>query len=210
MKKFIKKTLIVATAAFIVFISLNNASSAQYLQNRYYNGADEEENYQDKYETIKFPKGTMIKGVLQHKISSAINNINDTVELMVMLGMQINGLSCVPKGTKILGNISKIGKPEIGKNASIQIIFNTIRISGKKDIKILGYIYTPEGYSTLGGELTDRVKTKTIVHKIQGIGGVLELIPDGPRKMGKDVEYYPGTEFLIVLEKDLTLKILKE
>lgn len=166
--------------------------------------------YKDTYQTIVLQRGTMIKVILQHSLSSKSNNINDKVETIVSMDMQKDGITCIPKGTRIIGYISKISKPIVGKNASIQIIFNTLKIPSQKNISMLGYIWTEEGYSTLGGELTDQTHFKKVVFKIEGIGHVADLVPTGVRQMGSQTDIPAGKDLIIVLEKNIVLKVLKE
>jgi len=206
------KIPLLSLLSFILISTLfsNSIASAQYLFDKQYQNKNISRPTKDIYQTILIQKGTILKGVLQHKISSRINNVNDRVETMIMSDMQKDGVNCIPKGTKILGNISRITKPLEGENASIQIIFNTLKIPDQDNINMMAYIWTPGGYSTLGGELTEKTGYKRIVHNLQGIGGVVQLVPSGPRSMGTEREFQPGTELVIVLERDIILKILKE
>lgn len=186
------------SALFCLCIFVNRADSQSYYDDR---------NSPENYSTVILPQGTLLKTILQHKIGSGLNNLDDTVETMIMMDLNYNNSILIPRGSKLIGRITKISKPEVGKNATIQIVFHKLKIVDGTTYEILGRIWTPDGYSTLGGELTDRVSVRRIAHYIEGIGGIIQLVPDGPRKIGSEVEYLPGTEFVIVMDKRLKLKV---
>jgi len=159
---------------------------------------------------VNFPAGTMFKGILPHNLSTAYNNVNDKVELIIPVDIQIGDVICIPKDSKLIGSIIRLGRAQQGKNGFFEIVFNSLKLPDNQELNILAHVWTKDGTGVFGGEFTDRVGYKKVPHSILGIGSVVQLIPDGPRKMGKDTEILTGSEWILVLDKELKINIIKD
>ncbi|MDD3013860.1 MAG: hypothetical protein PHC34_09180 [Candidatus Gastranaerophilales bacterium] len=164
----------------------------------------------DNQNVVTFYEGTLFKAILQQKISTGINNICDKVELITPADINLGETVCMPKDSKFIGKIVKLGKPEIGTNGYFQILFDTLRLPDGQNISIMARVWTKKNDYTIGGEATARSGFRPIVHNVQGMGSYIQQLPAGSREMGKDSELLPGSEVLIVLDKQLSFSVFKD
>jgi len=159
---------------------------------------------------ITFYPGTLFKAILQQRISTEVNNVGDKVKLITPTDINLGENVCIPQDSKFFGRIVKLERPKIGSNGSFQIIFDTLSLPEGQNIKIMASVWTKKGDGTVGGEATKRSMFRPVVHSVDEIGRYVQQLPAGPREMGKDTELLPGTEVLIVLDKQLVLSVPKE
>ena len=164
----------------------------------------------DNQNIVTFYPGALFKAILQQKISTGVNTFGDKVELINPTDISLGEIVCIPKDSKFIGKIVKLEKPVIGSNGSFQILFDKLRLPEGQEFNIFARVWTKKGDGKIGGELTARTGFRPIVHDIQGIGSYIQLRQAGPREMGKDSELLPGSEVLIVLDKQLVFSILKD
>jgi len=160
--------------------------------------------------TINFYAGTLFKAVLQQKISTGVNNVGDRVEFITPADISLGETVCLPEGSRFIGKIVRLGKPTVGSNGYIQMIFDILRLPDGQDISIFASIWSKKGEGIFGGEPSLKTGYRPVVTDLQGIGSFIHMIPAGPREMGKDSELLPGSEVIIVLDKNLTFNIFKE
>jgi len=165
---------------------------------------------QDNSVLVSFPVGTMFKGILQYNASTKSNNVGDIIELILPADILVGDAICIPKNSKLIGDIIRLGRAQQGKNGFIEVVFNRLQFPDDQEISILAHVWTKDGTGILGGELTERIGYKKVSHSIWGIGSVAQLIPDGPRQMGKETEILTGSEWILVLDKELKLNIIKD
>ncbi|MFH0702973.1 MAG: hypothetical protein V2B14_05490 [bacterium] len=159
---------------------------------------------------VNFPAGTIFKAILQYKISTELNNPEDKVYLIVPDDINIGKIICIPKNSKFIGKIIDLKKAQIGQNGYFNIVIETLQFPNDKEISILGHIWTKENTGKIGGEFTERTKYRKVPYYIEGIGIIVQLVPDGPRQMGKETQQLSGSEWIIVLDKELNLDIAKD
>ena len=138
------------------------------------------------------------------------NLAGDEVNLILPTDLYLQNTVCIPKNTIFTGKIVKLQKAKIGNNGGFQVIFHTLTLPEGQKVNVMGHIWSKEGNGLIGGESTQRTSIKNVPHYIQGISPFLQKIPDGPRAMGKETEITAGTEWIIVLDRDIELMIEKE
>lgn len=167
--------------------------------------ANEYSENSDNIVSVKFPAGTMFKAILQDNISTSENNAGDEVSLIVPSDLMLGDTLCIPENSKFIGRIRRIEKAQQGRNGLIEVIFETLKFAEGQEISILAHVWTKDKTGILGGELTDHSRYKRVPVSIEGIGNIAQMVPDGPRIMGKETEILVGSEWIIVLDKDLNV-----
>ena len=159
---------------------------------------------------VTIPAGSLFEALFMYQISSEYNNVGDGVELIMPSALKYGDLTLIEKDTKFVGKIIKLQRAIIGQNGYVQILFDEIVFPDGKSGKILAHVWTKENTGIIGGDLTQHTKYKKMPHYIQGIGGVAQLIPVGPRVMGTETYILSGAQFRLVLDEDLSLVLPKE
>jgi len=161
------------------------------------------------YYYVNFPPGTIFRGLLQSGISSVSSNVGDEFDLIIPADIQIGEVVCIPQDSKFIGSIVRMGRAQAGKNGFMQISIESLKLPDGQEISILGHLWTKNALSTIGGELTEREGYRKMQQSIEGVGDVAQLIPYGPRVMGKDTEVLPGSEWVLVLDRNLKVLVEK-
>ena len=196
---FMKKLFIIFLTSIILLLNFGVKTNSATL--------DESENAY----SITLPAGTMLKIMLQQRISSEINNVGDNVEFIIQNDYNFQGVDFIPKNTKIIGKIIKLERAKFGQNGFFQILlYKLIQPDYNEEYNILAHIWTKNMDGLIGGELTRRAGFKKVPHLIQGLGGIVQTVPDGPRLMGKEKELLPGAEVITVLDRGLKIVIPKD
>ena len=165
---------------------------------------------EDSY-SITLPAGSMLKIMLQQRISSEINNVGDIIEFIIQNDYNFQGVNFIPKNTKIIGKIIKLERAKSGQNGLFEILlYKMTEPNYNEEYSILGHIWTKSQDGIIGGEVTQRAGFKKTPHYVKGIGGIVQLIPDGPRLMGKEKELLPGVEVITVLDRSLKIVVPKD
>ena len=164
---------------------------------------------QDTY-TVSFPAGTLFKGILENSISTEICNTGDLFIITIPADIQIGDVNCIPKNSKLVGRIVRLGRAQAGRNGFMEVIIETLKFPDDQEVGMLAHIWTKDGTGNIGGEFTERSKYRKMKQSIEGIGDVAQLIPYGPRVMGKDTEALVGSEWIAVLDRELRLIIEKD
>lgn len=181
--------------ALVVIFSLNSAGFAQMFSF--------EKNPNIKSAT--FTAGTLFKGVLQNKISSADSNIGDKVYVLIPFNVKIGEVTCIPKRSMVTGQIIQAQKAQQGKNGFIQIKFDSIQFPDGWGTQLSGHVWNGGGNGIIGGETTKRIDYRKTPHYIANVGAVVQLVETGKRAMGQEKSLPIGTELIIVLDNDLNV-----
>lgn len=164
---------------------------------------------ESKEHTAVFPRGTMIKAVLQNTISTKINNVGDAAVFIVDSDLLIGNAICIPEGSYLYGKVLRIEKAKKGRDGLIQIIIYKIMFPDGWQTQMSGRIWTRDGTGIMGGNTTKRVEYKKIPHYIDRIGPVAQLVKTGERKMGQERAMPAGKNYIIVLNQDLKVNYLE-
>ena len=175
---------------FLVF-SLNSAGLCQ---NNPHSGA------------AVFPAGTLLKGVLQNRLSSLNSKIGDKVYLLIPFDVKIGEITYIPKKSLLIGQVLQTQKAREGKNGFVQINFEYLELPDGWGTDISAHVWSFDGRGIIGGEITRRVSYRKIPHYTETTGVIVQLIESGSRAMGKEKVISAGTEFIIVLDNDLAIK----
>lgn len=153
--------------------------------------------------TATFPAGTLFKGVLQNRLSSAKSKVGDKVYLILPFDVKIGEITCIPAKSLVVGQVIDAQKAKEGRNGSIQVKFEKIMFPDGWTTKLAARLWDRTGQGIIGGEVTHRAAYKKVPHYMEDIGTVAQLVETGPRTMGREKVINPGTEFIIVLDDDL-------
>ncbi|MDD3149673.1 MAG: hypothetical protein PHV68_02470 [Candidatus Gastranaerophilales bacterium] len=156
---------------------------------------------QDKIVELK--QGTYLKGILMQNISTASNKEGDIVELINPANIFFDNIA-ISENTIYKGVIAKLEKPKLGQDGYFYINIDEIIFPDNSSFSIDAYLWTKKE-GGFGGDFTKRTEIKKMHHRIQGIGLIAQIIPTGPRSMGKDFEIKAGEEFVIVIKHNTEL-----
>lgn len=162
----------------------------------------------DSYE-VTILQGTFIKAVLLQKLSSAINNVGDSVQLIVQTDFLINDVNAIPQSTVFSGEIVRLERAKLGQNGLMQILIKQIEFPDGRKCPMVAHLYTKYDDGIIGGELTKRAGYRKVPHYVEGLEDYVQFIPSGPRQQGNDTVMLPGSEWLISLDSKLRYSMEK-
>lgn len=162
------------------------------------------------YYISTFPSGTYLRGILREGISTGVNQAGDQVTLILSSNMFLQDVLCIPKDTLIVGKIVRLQRAKMGTNGLMQIVFNELILPTGQKIPMLGHVWSKNDEGMLGGDASDRTSFRSIPSDIEGIPIFVRTVPYGPRSMGKETEFPSSTEWIIVLDREITITVEKE
>jgi hypothetical protein len=159
------------------------------------------------YKTSKIPSGLFIKCILLREISSEVNKEGDIVTLQNPVDICVEGKILIPKNTIFTGRISQLSKAVEGQNGWFRFNIEKAIFPNENNSEIHGelcaHMLTTHPDGIIGGEFSPRTKYRKVVHRSKGFkSGVAQLLPDGPRILGKETKLKAGTDIMIQLDKD--------
>ncbi len=158
--------------------------------------------------TAIFPAGALFKGIIQNEVSSDSSHVGDKVYLLIPFDIKIGKITCIPKKSVVAGEVIRVEKAQQGRNGLLQIKFDYIKFSDGWGTKLTAHIWNHQGDGVIGGEPTRKNDYKKVVHYIEDIGAVVQLVETGSRIMGKEKFIKVGTEIIIVLDNNLEVRYL--
>lgn len=159
------------------------------------------------YQYFTIQKGTFFKGLLQQEVSTSTHVEGDSVRLINQFDVILRDTLIIPKDALFLGFISKLQEPIEGRDALMTIKVNKILYPSGHSLEINAHIWSDKD-DILGGDITPRSSYKKMPHHSEGYrNGILQILPDGPRMMGKDLIFDVGKELIIQLDEDLNIKL---
>lgn len=197
-----KKVSIISLVVLIVvsFIAINLHKQAL---------AAQVEEFKDYY-SVTFPAGSYFYVILQQPIDSSINQVDDLVETVFTSNYYIDELLVIPEGSKAIGRIVYIERAHMGRNALVNIQFmSIIGANNTWETAVNASIVDKNSDGSIGGNLTERTKTKLIAHHVEFIGTYDQGVPTGPRAMGREIYIPPGERWVITLNQPASFMIPK-
>ncbi len=185
------KLILIAICAFFTF---NSGANCQTFS------------FDTESEIITLPAGTLIRAESYKEISSKKNRIGDDVVFIVTSKLSVDKNLAIPKDSLLQGKIVQLERAQQGRDGYFQIIFDRIIFPDGWKSDIMAKIWTKRGTGIIGGNLTKGRDYKKSPHYIENIGPVAQLVKTGPKAMGEEKTLPRGSEFVIVLEKDLHIK----
>ena len=158
--------------------------------------------------------GTELQVALDTAVSSATSKVGDSVRAHVTQPLVIVGATAIPEGSSVVGTVTEaVPVKKIGGAASVGVRFDAVELPGQTvviDASIQQKAKSETGKdagtiagATVGGAILGRVlskhdKTKgTIIGAV--VGGAAGTGAAVATK-GKEVEFAPGTPFVLKLE----------
>jgi len=158
--------------------------------------------------------GTELQVALDTAVSSATSKVGDSVRAHVTQPLVIDGATAIPEGSSVVGTVTEaVPVKKIGGAASVGVRFDAVELPGQTvviDASIQQKAKSETGKdagtiagATVGGAILGRVlskhdKTKgTIIGAV--VGGAAGTGAAVATK-GKEVEFAPGTPFVLKLE----------
>ena len=151
------------------------------------------------------PKKTFFRGFIAQTISSEFNNSGDIVKVLITADFTINDTVILPKNSLFIGEIKNLEKAQQGMDGHFEIPINTVVFPNGKKYVAKGYIVSAKNKRIFGGNFSKRSGHKTVLHRSECFGpkGVLQLMQNGPRKIGEETKIKMGEMVTIVLEEDI-------
>jgi len=158
--------------------------------------------------------GTELQVALDTAVSSATSKVGDSVRAHLTQPLVIDGATAIPEGSSVVGTVTEaVPVKKIGGAASVGVRFDAVELPGQTvviDASIQQKAKSETGKdagtiagATVGGAILGRVlskhdKTKgTIIGAV--VGGAAGTGAAVATK-GKEVEFAPGTPFVLKLE----------
>ncbi|HSA07003.1 MAG TPA: hypothetical protein P5556_07465 [Candidatus Gastranaerophilales bacterium] len=157
-----------------------------------------------------FPKGTMLKAILQETVSTKDNQIGDRVSFVTVSDLTIGKATCIPKDSILLGQVIRLEKAKEGRDGYFQLSVNEIIFPDGWRTTLSATLWTADGMGIIGGAVTQMQEYKKIAHYIEDIGPVVQLVKTGARAMGQERAMLAGNNVIIVLEQQLQVKYLEK
>ena len=154
------------------------------------------------------PKGTFFRGFIAQTISSEFNNSGDIVKVLITADFTINDTVILPRNSVFVGEIKNLEKAQQGMDGHFEININSVNFPNGKKYPTKGYIVSAKNKRIFGGGFSKRSGHKTVLHRSECFGskGVLQLMQNGPRKIGNETKIKMGEMVTILLEEDIKLK----
>jgi hypothetical protein len=159
----------------------------------------------DEETTLKVREGTFVKVISRDEFSTLTADVEDEVSFINLQDMYVYETNAIPANTIFYGEIEEVLEPVEGKDGAMKIAINKMITPDKKVYKINAHIYS-ENDNYIGGKNTGSTYYHKVPHYIQGLQPMLQVAPLNVFDVGKHTIVKPGSEFFIILEKDIILK----
>lgn len=163
------------------------------------------ETYMRNYKTIKLAKGSFLKAISLHDISSATTKVSDIHYFLNPADVFIGESNVIPQNSVFLGEVEEIVEAVEGINASMIIKIYKV-ITPDKDEYTLDANLIRNGSIRIGGDLTE-VAYYTKMPHYAGTWkyGALQYVPTTIREMGRPAFIRAGDEVTIIINSDQSL-----
>lgn len=152
-----------------------------------------------------FPPGTAFQVLLQTPLDTAINELQDPVEVIMDHNLYLQEELVLPKNTRFNGLVARLEKPQQGMDAIMGIMFNEILLQNGEKLPIVAHVRTERPDHLWGGRVTQGTKPVLSTQRVWGIGEYNRITFAGPRAMGADIKIPPGEHWTIILDEPLTI-----
>ena len=164
---------------------------------------EESSSYEENYQPLIIPKGSIFRGMIGQTVSSEYNNNGDIIKILVPSDFIYENRVVVPKNSMFVGQVYALEKAQQGRNGLFSINVIGIIFPDDRQIPLKGYVTSVKSNKVFGGEFSRRSGHKTTLHRASPNGrkGVLQLQQNGPRVMGKETFIKMGDLVTIVIEE---------
>ena len=175
-----------------------------------YGNYDEFAQEEAEYKTpLIIPKGSIFRGFMGETVSSEFNNEGDIIKVLIPSDFIFDNEIIVPKNSIFLAQVKNLEKAQQGRNGLFSVdIIGLVFPDGRK-YEIKGYIPSGKNNRVFGGEFARRSGHKTVLHRASPNGrkGVMQLLQNGPRIMGKETMLRMGDFVTIIIEEPINVTI---
>lgn len=158
-----------------------------------------------EFDSYKFPKGSPFHVLLTSEVDTALHmegqKISSVIPNDIYMGIHV----VIPRNTRVDGFISRLEPPLPGRHAILALRFDMIQLPNGDKLPIRAYVKTERADHAWGGELTPGTKPERITFGVARIGYYNKTVFRGPRVMGNNIRYMPGTRLTIILEEPFTV-----
>ena len=167
-----------------------------------------EDTYEENRTPLIIPKGSIFRGMLGQTVSSEYNNNGDIIKILVPSDFIYENQVVVPKNSIFLGQVINLEQAQQGRNGLFSINIIGIVFPDDRRFPIKGYIAATKGNKIFGGEFSRRTGHKTVLHRASPNGrkGVMNLLQNGPRTMGKETFIKMGELVTIIIEEGVNVE----
>ena len=177
-------------------------------------------NAQSNSSIYELPAGTKMLVQMDNEINSKVSSINDTFTTKVIAPVIIRETVVLPTGTIIEGQVTKVRPASAGKNGSLTVIFEMLRLANGDKRELEGILVKP-----LKAESSSTANVLAIIGgtALGGIFGAVSKAENGALigagigagagtgiallRKGKDVSIKTDEKFEIKLTKNVTLPV---
>ena len=188
---------------FILLIVLGTCISPAFGIYGSYDEYSNDADYEENYNPLIIPKGSIFRGLIGQTVSSEYNNNGDIVKILVPSDFIYENRVVVPKNSMFIGQIYALEKAQQGRNGLFSINIIGIIFPDDRKVPLKGYVTSVKNNRVFGGEFSRRSGHKTVLHRAtpNGRKGVLQLQQNGPRVMGKETFIKMGDLVTLVIEE---------
>jgi hypothetical protein len=154
---------------------------------------------------VEMPQGVSLPVMLIEKISTVTSQVGQPVRAAITQDIFVGPRKVLSRSDRVIGRVTKVEKPIPGRNAILQVQFESIKSSNGLDTAIESYTNTGQDSHYWGGEITEGLVPEIIPYRVWRVGTYGRVLMQGPRAFGTDVTFNPGSRFVIVLMKPITL-----
>lgn len=188
---------------FVLLIVLGYCISPAFGIYGSYDEYNEDSPYENNYQPLIIPKGSIFRGLIGQAVSSEYNNNGDIVKILVMSDFVYEDRVVVPQNSMFIGQVYGLEKAQQGRNGLFSINIIGLVFPDDRQIPLKGAVTSTKSNKVFGGEFSRRSGHKNTLHRASPNGrrGVLMLQQNGPRVMGKETLIKMGEPVTIVIEE---------
>lgn len=153
----------------------------------------------------EIPAGTPVSAILQEEVSTEHAVLGQPVSALVAQDVYIGTKKVLSRADRLFGRITRLDPPIKGRNAVLQVTFDTLVLSTGLKIPISSWIHTTHPEHFWGGEITEGTKPEIVPYQVYRIGTYGRVMYYGPRKMGEHVRLLPGERMIVVLDNPVEI-----
>lgn len=155
--------------------------------------------------TLDLPTGCRVPVVLQDDLSTEFSVPGQPISGFVGQDVFLGAYPVLSRQDRLLGQVVAITAPVKGRNAMLEIRFNTLILSSGVAMPIEAAVDTGNGKEYWGGELTPGTEPEVVPYNLFQIGTYGRVMMRGEREMGQHIKFLPGSRFVVVLKNPVTL-----
>lgn len=186
----------------LAILSTTNCAQALYGNFEEFNQPED-----TQQQELIIPEGSFFRGYIGQTVSSEFNNNGDLVKILITSDFTIKDKVILPKNSIFLGVISGLEKAQQGRDGMFSIDITNILFPDGKTLKAQGYVVSSKKDRVFGGGLSKRSGHKSSLHRSVAFGrkGTLQLLQNGPRKVGEETKIQMGQFVTILIEKPINV-----